>query len=82
MNKNLSIIDFNKLNKHEQYELVFTKGDFIDYFLKKTTRYALYSLYIFFVEIEYDVTNNKIVNLEAFDKGKLLDRYWILTDLK
>lgn len=77
-----SIREFNSLTQHEQYDLVFTKGDFVDYYIKKETRFSLYALYTFFVEVEYDVPRNKVVNLIAFNEGKLLDRYWIVTDLK
>ncbi|SDX31933.1 hypothetical protein SAMN05216556_12452 [Aequorivita viscosa] len=44
--------------------------------------FTLYSLFKFFVEVEYNRTKNKIINLIAFEEGKLLERYWILTDLK
>lgn len=35
-----------------------------------------------FVEVKFNITQNKIMNLIVFTEGKLLDRYWILTDLK
>lgn len=35
-----------------------------------------------FVEVEFNINQNKIMNLTAFEEGKLLERYWILTDLK
>lgn len=82
MHRNLSIIDFNELNQHERYDQLFTKGDFINCYLKGDCRYALYSLFKFFVEVEYNVIQNKIVNLIAFKEGQLLERYWILTELK
>lgn len=81
MNKNISLNTFNNLTQHEQYDLVFTKGDFINYYLKNETRFALYSLFTFFAQVEYNFKENKIENLIAFNDGKLLNRYWILTDL-
>ncbi|SRX74749.1 hypothetical protein [Aequorivita antarctica] len=81
MNSNFSIIDFNKLNQHEQYDLVFSKGDFVNYYLKGEVRYALYSLCKSFVEVEFNVSRNRILNLRAFEEGLLLDKYWITTDL-
>ncbi len=36
---------FNRLTIHEQYDLVFTKGEFVNYFLKGKTRFALYSIF-------------------------------------
>lgn len=82
MKGKMSFHDFKNLLQHEQYDLVFTKGDFINYYLKGEIRYALYSLYTFFVEIEYNVSLNRILNLETFEEGLLLDKYWINTDLK
>jgi hypothetical protein len=82
MEEKLSFYDFKNLPPHEQYDLVFTQGDFINYYLKGEIRYVLYSLIKFFVEVEYNVSENKILNLVAFEEGKLLDRYWILTDLQ
>jgi hypothetical protein len=81
MEGKLSFHDFKNLAQHEQYDLVFTQGDFINYYLKGETRYALYSLFNCFVEIEYQVANNTITNLISFEDGVLLDRYWIITDL-
>ena len=82
MDKKISINTFKKLTQQEQYDLVFTKGDFVNYYLRIETRYILYSLFNFFVEVEFNITQNKILNLIAFEDGKLLERYWILTDLK
>lgn len=82
MEEKLTFQNFKDLAQNEQYDLVFTQGDFINYYLKGETRYALYSLFNFFVEIEYNVRKNKILNIIAFEDGKLLDRYWVLTDLK
>lgn len=64
------------------YDLEFTKGDFVNYYLRGETRYILYSLFNFFVEVEFNITQNKIMNLIVFAEGRVLDRYWILTDLK
>lgn len=50
-------------------------------YLKGDSRFALYSLFNFFVEIEYQVATNTITNLIPFEDGVLLDRYWIITDL-
>jgi hypothetical protein len=72
---------FRKLKEVEQYDLVFNRGDFVTYFLRGDQRFALYSLFAFFVEVEYAVSRNEIVTIIAFEDGKLLDRYWIATDL-
>ncbi len=78
----MDLQEYNRLSQHNQYDLVFIKGGFINYYIKGEARYALYSLFNFFVEVEYNASKNKILNLIVFDDGKLLDRYLILTDLK
>lgn len=74
-------LHYKSLVPNEQYDLVFTQGDFINYYLKGEIRYVLYGLFKFFVEVEYNVSKNKISNLIPFEEGKLLDRYCILTEL-
>ncbi|WP_417861402.1 hypothetical protein [Winogradskyella sediminis] len=81
MEGKLSFLNFINLQQHEQFDLVFTQGDFINYYLKGETRYAIYSLFTFFVEIEYNVRKNKILDIIAFEDGRLIDRYWVLTEL-
>ncbi len=81
MKNSFTLSKFNELKTHDKYDLVFTQGDFINYYLKGETRYALYSLFNFFVEIEYNVRKNKILDIIAFEDGKLVDKYWVLTDL-
>lgn len=71
----LSLYDFKLLTDHEQYDLVFSEGTFIDTLIEDNTRYALYAVYLFFVEIEYDVARNKIVGKTSFVTGEKLNRY-------
>lgn len=63
------------MTDHKQYDLVFSHGQFLTYHLEENKRYALYAINKFFVEIEYDVINNHIVNKVSFKSGKKLDRY-------
>tara|TARA_R110002012_G_scaffold235104_1_gene408940 strand:+ start:4914 stop:5147 length:234 start_codon:yes stop_codon:yes gene_type:complete len=77
MNGNLSIIDFNKIREHKQYDRVFTKGIFVNFYLKILSLYAFYLLFKFFVEKEFNLIQNKILNLIPIEEGKLLGRYWI-----
>ena len=71
----LSLYDFKLLTDHEQYDVVFSEGTFIDALIEENTRYALYAVDLFFVEIEYDVASNKIVGKTSFVTGEKLDRY-------
>ncbi len=70
-----TLYQFKLLSDQEQYDLVFNKGQFLTYRLKLNSRFALYALNKFFVEIEYDVRSNKIVNKVSFISGEKLDLY-------
>lgn len=52
--------------KDEQYELVFTEGEFIDSSIKNEVKFDLYKLYSFYVKVIYDFIDNKIVGLATF----------------
>ena len=76
----LSLYDFKLLTDHEQYDVVFSEGTFIDALIEENTRYVLYAVYLFFIEIEYDVARNKIVGKTSFVTGEKLNRYSRLMD--
>lgn len=53
-----TLYEFKLLSDHKQYDMVFNQGEFIDYYLQGNSRFSLYALHKFFVEIEYDSTKN------------------------
>nr|MUH39673.1 hypothetical protein [Zobellia laminariae] len=59
----MGIYEFNVLDDHSKYDLVFTKGQFVDTVIEKETKYVLYSLSYFWVELVYNSTNNKIIGI-------------------
>lgn len=68
-----TLYQFKLLSDQEQSDLVFNKGQFLTFRLKINSRFALYALYKFFVEIEYDVKSNKIVNKVSFIFDEKID---------
>ena len=66
---------FKALLEHDQYDITFKEGDFIEYWLNGNQRFALYAVYKFYVEVEYKVSENRIVKLISFEEGKLVDKY-------
>lgn len=78
--ESLTLYEFKLLPNHDQYDLVFTKGEFITNREEGGSRFALYALYRFFVEIMYDSTNNKIVGKRSFVSGEILDSYSDIPD--
>jgi len=73
--KELTLYEFKMLSDNEQYDLIFKEGEFLDALIQGNVRFALYAVYKFFVEIEYNSVNNKIVNKISFISGEKLDRY-------
>ena len=72
--------EFVLKSDHEQYDMVFTKGEFVDFHLESSKRFALYSVFKFFVEVEYEVESNKIVRKTSFVEGDRIDIYSRLSD--
>lgn len=70
-----SLYEFKLLPDHDQYDLVFTQGEFITQLEVGGSRFALYALYRFFVEIEYDIAKNDIIGKRSFISGELLNKY-------
>ena len=71
----MGIYNFNILSDHEKYDVVFTKGQFVDSVKEGRITYVLYSVSKFWVEVMYDAPTNKILEIGSFISGKTLDRY-------
>ena len=71
----MGIYDFNILSEHDQYDIVFNKGQFVDTVTKGNTKYALYAVSMFWVEVTYDAKYNRISGINSFVGGESLDKY-------
>ena len=71
----MGIYDFNTLSEHDQYDTVFTNGQFVDTVTKGKTKFALYAVSMFWVEVTYDVKDNRITGINSFVGGETLDKY-------
>ena len=71
----MGIYEYNILSEHDRYDLVFKKGQFVDTVTDGATKYALYALSNFWVEVEYYSLDNKIKGICSFVGGKRLNRY-------
>ena len=80
MEGNFSLYEFKLLPDEEQYYITFNQGQFLDSYFERDRRFALYAISKFFVEVEYDVANNKIVGKISFISGPKLNRYCNLPD--
>lgn len=75
MSKKITLYEFKLLPEQEQYHITFPEGEFLDSRICGDQRFALYAVDKFFVEVEYDADENKIINRRPFKTGKLLDKY-------
>lgn len=71
----ISLYEFLALPDEEQYAIVFNFGEYLEISSEERKRFVLYAVDLFFVEVEYNSANNKIVNKRAFVSGEILDRY-------
>lgn len=65
---NFSFYEFTLLPDEQQFNLVFREGYFIELRELGNSRYALYNLYNFFIEIEYAISQNNLVGTIIFQK--------------
>ena len=75
MSTRISLYEFRNLPDQEQEKLIFNKGTFIDFKFNGKSRFALYAVDLFFVELEYDAKSNELTHKRAFIGGELLDKY-------
>ena len=71
----ITLYEFLALPEQEQYEIIFNKGEYIDLRIEGNKRYVHYAVDLFFVDVEYDNDENKILGKRAFVTGELLDKY-------
>jgi cell fate regulator YaaT (PSP1 superfamily) len=73
----MTVQEFENLTEREQFAFTFNKGEFIDYWINANQRFVLYSVENFFVEVEYDSGENKIIKLVSFDGNNdmLVNKY-------
>lgn len=79
---NFFLYEFKLLSDHDQYDILFSRGVFVTSIIWEDKRFAVYTLYKFFVELEYNPTTNKIVNKISFVSGRNLDKYGNVDVLK
>jgi nitrate reductase NapAB chaperone NapD len=72
----MTLYEFNALEQQSKYDEVLNISVvYLDNHINGNQRFNLYAIDKFFVEIEYNITENKIVIFRAFKTGDLLDKY-------
>lgn len=73
----MKIYEFLSLDDPLQYQAVWDLGKHIDDIIVDKVHYQLYAVGDFYVEIHYNVTENKIIGKLAFRTGEPLEKYLI-----
>ena len=71
----MTLCEYKMYSEDEQYEPVFSKGKFLDIYLRGNTKYVLYAIDMFFVEVIWDNEKDEIIGLGQFKEGDSLDKY-------
>lgn len=74
--KKFTQYEFLALPELEQYDVILTIGEFLEIRIEENKIFILYAVDRFFVEVEYDNLENKIINKRAFVFGEILDKYY------
>lgn len=77
----MTLYEYLSLPDPLQDDTIFQEGTLIEVVVERKSRFLLYALDKFFVEIEYCSDENKIINKRAFVGGELLDKYSNLDSL-
>lgn len=70
----MTLYEFNALTVDKKANAVWN-GTFIMNRQQSETKYALYSISDFFVEVSYDCVKNEITSFRSFKTKRLLDDY-------
>jgi len=71
----MTLYEYKMLSEDEQYDTVFSKGKFHDIHINGNTKYVLYALDMFFVEVIWDIEKEEIIDIGQFKEGDSLSKY-------
>ena len=78
----LTLYEFNRLPKPEQYQYVFSACTYLaSYVEDEIFTASLYHADSFFIEVWYNMVENKLDCLRTFKNSKLLEPYLLRIDL-
>ena len=71
----MTLYEYKTLSEDQQYDTVFAKGKFLDIVIKGNSKYVLYAIDKFFIEVIWDIEKNEIIGKGHFVEGDSLDKY-------
>ena len=71
----MTLYEYKILSEDEQNDTVFSKGKFLDIVIDGNTKYVLYALDMFFVEVIWDNDKDEIIGKGVFKEGNCINKY-------
>ena len=62
----MTLYQYKMLSEDEQWDTVFSIGKFLDIVIEGNSKFVLYAIDKFFVEVEWNIENDKIVEKGEF----------------
>jgi len=75
MQKEITLYEYNSVPQQQRFQHLWSNGTFLTNRFAGTSRFNLYALGDFFVEVEYSVTDEMIMGMRTFKTTKLLEGY-------
>ena len=70
----MTLYEYKILSEDEQYNTVFAKGKFLDIVIDGNSKFVLYAIDKFFVEVIWNIEKDEIIGLGQFKEGDSLDK--------
>ena len=71
----MTLNEFKMLSEDGQWATVYSMGKSLDIVIEGNSKYVLYAIDKFFVEVEWNIETEEIVDKRVFKLGDTLDRY-------
>lgn len=71
----MTMYDYLMLKEHDQVMALASRAKFVSAFEDSTTKFCLYSLSIFFIELQQDKQTKKMIARNIFQSGTQLEKY-------
>ena len=71
----MTLYEYMLLSQTDQWDDLWKNGEFIISINAIDSKYSLYALYGFFVEVELNSKSDKIIGKKHFKHGQLMDKY-------
>jgi len=69
------LYEYKTLSEDDQWDNVFAKSKFLDIVIEGNSKYVLYAIDKFFVEVIWDIAEAQIIGKGQFKEGDSLNKY-------